>query len=188
MRVIAGITKGRKLFAPKVKDLRPTTDRVKETLFNILGDVVKDASVLDLYAGIGSLGIEALSRGAHFIIFIENNKVVFNYLKRNLELTGFSDKAKTLPINVEKILKQFIRDKRAFDLIFIDPPYKIDFDKLIEILKDCSLILNPEGLVVLEHSKEFYAHSVEGLICVKNRKFGNTCVSIYKIKSEGESS
>ncbi|MDP3014628.1 MAG: 16S rRNA (guanine(966)-N(2))-methyltransferase RsmD [Candidatus Subteraquimicrobiales bacterium] len=185
MRIIAGFARGRKLLAPKIRGLRPTADRVKESLFNMLGGITKNTNVLDLYAGTGSLGIEALSRGANSAIFVECNRTVLDYLKKNLELTGFSSKSKTLEGKAEKVLKQLIKEGCLFNLIFIDPPYKIDFSNLIEALKDSVLISSPQGLIVLEHSKKIDAASIESFLidditCVKTRKFGDTHVSIFK--------
>ena len=121
MRVIAGSAKGRTLAAPRGGATRPATDRIRETLFAILEPVLKDARVLDLFAGAGTLGIEALSRGAAHATFVERSAVALKTLRKNIAATGFGDHAQVIGANVLGFLEQSIAG--PFDVVFLDPPF-----------------------------------------------------------------
>ncbi|MEW6188527.1 MAG: 16S rRNA (guanine(966)-N(2))-methyltransferase RsmD [Actinomycetota bacterium] len=184
MRVIAGIAKGRKLVAPKGREVRPTADRIKEALFDILEEKIKESKVLDLYAGAGSLGIEALSRGAEFAVFVDDNPSSIRVLKRNLEHTGFSQKARILKNKVEVIVKRLLEENEEFNLIFLDPPYKINVVELSSVLNKNAGFLAPEGVAVLEHSSRRAPIPIENLEIQFTRRYGDTALSFYsKIKS-----
>ncbi len=124
MRVISGLRKGHKLKSPKGQDIRPTEDRIKESLFNIIGPLKKESLVLDLFAGTGSIGIEFLSRGAKFVYFIDSSNESIRIIKDNLSLTKFLDSASIHKMDSINSIK-FLREKGIlFDYIFIDPPYE----------------------------------------------------------------
>jgi 16S rRNA (guanine(966)-N(2))-methyltransferase RsmD len=150
MRVIAGIAKGRKLFTPKGKGIRPTADRVREAIFSIIGAKVNNALVLDLYAGTGALGIEALSRGAKKVLFVDRAMEANQLLKRNLELTGFLSQSCIWKKDVKQALRQLREEGNTFDLIFLDPPYRISVVQLDKIIKEAVDILSEHGLIVVE--------------------------------------
>ena len=121
MRVIAGIAKGRTLDAPRGGGTRPATDRIRETLFAILEPILGDARVLDLFAGAGTLGIEALSRGAASVTFVERSAEALKALRKNIASTGFNDSAEVVAANVLAFLEQQVAS--PFDVVFCDPPF-----------------------------------------------------------------
>lgn len=145
MRVISGIAKGTKLDTLTTLDTRPTLDRVKEALFNIIQSKIYDAIILDLFSGSGALGIEALSRGAKKAIFCDKSKYAYSIIKKNLTKTKLTDKAVVYNKNFEDCLETL---KEKFDIVFLDPPYDTDFgvkaiSKIMkkELIKDNALII-----------------------------------------------
>ena len=128
MNIIGGMYKGRIIYMPKGAGIRPTSNKVREALFNILGDKVPGAAVLDLFAGSGSLGLEALSRGAAKAVFIDNNTRCISTIKRNLEKLRAPSGVKITQLNVLQGIKK-MSDREKFDLIFLDPPYFKDWVK-----------------------------------------------------------
>jgi 16S rRNA (guanine966-N2)-methyltransferase len=153
VRVIAGRLRGRKLHAPRGLTTRPTADRVRQALFEILGPL-PGASVLDLYAGTGALGIEALSRGAARAVFVETHAAALSTIHRNLEELDLARDAAVLPVPVERVGRA-LRNKGTFDLVLCDPPW----DALDAALKALERLLRPELLapearVVIEHPAE----------------------------------
>ncbi len=124
MRIISGDSKGRKLAGPKTQSIRPTSDRVKESIFNILQHDVEERAVLDLFAGTGSLGIEALSRGAKRAFFVEKGRQAVALIQRNLAACGFSAEAEIFPKEVHRALGILMGREEIFDLILMDPPYQ----------------------------------------------------------------
>lgn len=151
MRVIAGTLRGRKLVAPRAGSTRPTADRVKEALFSILGDV-RELAVLDLYAGAGSLGIEALSRGAARATFVESARDADEAIRKNLATLGLVDRAKVLRSAVEKSRKSLEADG-PFDLVFADPPYA-DVEAATLMVASLARDVAPSALIVLEHARD----------------------------------
>ena len=148
LRVISGKVRGLKLDTPKNEDVRPTTDRVKESLFNIINPYIIDSNVLDLFAGSGALGLEALSRGAKIAYFGENSHQAAKVIEKNIYKTKMQDKAKLIIKDYKKILEEVKQIK--FDIIFLDPPYETNYDiEAIElVLKDN--LLKDNGFIVLE--------------------------------------
>ena len=150
MRVISGTAKGTKINTIDSSSTRPTLDRVKESLFNILQDVIRGAVVLDLFAGSGALGIEALSRGADKAIFCDINKDATNVIEANLNKTHLSDKAVVFSNGFEKTLQTVYKNKTKFDIIFIDPPYRLNIaEKAVRLISDYKL-LTDDGIIVIE--------------------------------------
>lgn len=134
LRIIGGEWRGRKLRFPDAPNLRPTPDRVRETIFNWLAPVIHGARCLDLFAGSGALGLEALSRGAAFTMFVDSHKKVTQALQEHLDLLNANDKAKAINIDSVKFLKT---EAQPFDLIFLDPPYHLDFmQKVVPLLEE----------------------------------------------------
>ncbi len=158
-------------------------DRVKEALFNILGTDVIDANVLDLFAGAGSVGIEALSRGAKKATFVEMNDEALGVLRENLRLTKLADRAKVVRDNVFKFLKRDLNE--VYDLIYVAPPqYKELWIETIEYL-DKREFLTPEGVIVVQiHPKEFQELDLARYDLVDQRKYGNTLLCFYERKEE----
>ena len=150
MRVISGSARGKKLLSQEGLNTRPTLDRVKEALFNIIQFKVADARVLDLFAGSGALGIEALSRGAKEAVFCDNNKDAFQIITKNVKNTKVENKSIILKKDYDLALEKLYKGKNKFDIIFLDPPYKTDFAlKSIKKITDYKL-LTEEGIIILE--------------------------------------
>lgn len=181
MRVITGSAKGRRLLLPRGVNLRPTSGRVKESIFNIIGPWLDGERVLDLFAGIGSLGIEALSRGAAEACFVEHDARVAASLRRNLELCGFADRSEVMEMSVERGLR-FLRQRRAtFELVFIDPPYGRRILKPTLRSVERARVLAEGGLIVAEHARdELVPPRLEGLELVDQRSYGRTVVSFLR--------
>lgn len=149
MRVIAGTARRLNLVAPLEK-VRPTTDRTKETLFNIINNDIPNANVLDLFAGSGALGIEALSRGAQACWFFDNYNESIDCIKNNLEHTKLIEKARFFKYDYVKAIESMAFEKRKFDLIFIDPPYGFGLqDKAVALISDNDLLAE-DGIIVIE--------------------------------------
>lgn len=150
MRVIAGTARSLRLKTPEGMDTRPTTDRIKETLFNMLQPYLSDAVFIDLYSGSGAIGIEALSRGARHAYFVENNRQALACIADNLQFTKLTDRATILKQDVLSALTG-IHEKEA-DVIFMDPPYERDYEKhVLHMLKDMPYVTD-NTLIVIEAS------------------------------------
>jgi 16S rRNA (guanine966-N2)-methyltransferase len=178
MRVIAGEAKGRKLLSVPGRVTRPITDRVKESLFNILGGQLVNAFFLDLFAGTGSVGIEALSRGARLAVFVEWNRQALKVIAENLKRTGLADRAQVVSSDVFKFLRGEFDEK--FDIIYIAPPqYKGLWAKTLLAL-DGRELLADEGLIVAQiYPKEFAPLDLKSLQLADQRKYGSTLLCFY---------
>jgi 16S rRNA (guanine966-N2)-methyltransferase len=152
MRVIAGTAKGTELRGPKTAATRPMTDRVKEALFSHLGDRLAKARVLDLFAGSGSLSIEALSRGASGAVLVESSKPAVEAAKTNLRRCGFLDRATLLRSDVRRFLSRS-KPNAAFDIVFVDPPYAMDDEEVARLLVALVPHLGPSAAVCLHREK-----------------------------------
>lgn len=181
MRVISGDRKGHFLKKPKNRNIRPTQDRVKEALFNILGYIPEDSIVLDLFSGSGSIGIEFLSRGAKKCYFIDNSRDSIKIIKQNLSNTRLLNKATVYKMDAFIAINRFSNKDMKFDYIYIDPPY---FKEIVEpILEElCKVdILKENGIVVVEHSKKItLKDSVEFLRKRDSRNYGDKSLTFYK--------
>ncbi len=155
MRIIAGKYRSRTLRSLKGQMLRPTSDRLRETLFNILSTTVGGATFVDLYAGTGAVGIEALSRGAHHAIFVEQHAPAVALIRRNLASLGIGAEAEILGMNVARAIKRLEARHVHAQFIFLDPPYAadIEYESALEALGE-SPIVAPEGRVIVEHLKK----------------------------------
>lgn len=152
MRVIAGKARRLQLKTPEGLDTRPTTDRIKETLFNMLQPKLPDCVFLDLFSGSGAIGIEALSRGAKKAFFVENAKEPLKCIRENLENTHLAEEAVILGKDVVTALSQLEKERIVFDIVFMDPPYRKNLEwKVLETLKDMSVI-NEDTLIIVEAS------------------------------------
>lgn len=178
MRVIAGIYKGRKLESPENYDIRPTTDKAKEALFSILNNDIPGARVLDIFAGTGALGIEALSRGAAECIFTDHSRQSIGLIKRNLAHCGAGENARVIAGDFRKVLPGLAG---GFDVILMDPPYNKGLvDEAMEIIWEHQLLAEG-GVVVCEHRKEEdLPEQIGGLIREKERRYGIVKLSIYR--------
>lgn len=154
MRVIAGKARRLPLISPEGKDTRPTTDRIKETVFNILQDEVPGCHFLDLFSGSGGIGIEALSRGAKEAVFVEFGKEALACIRANLNKTRLMDQATVLPVEVTYGISKLEKMGKKFDIVYADPPYQKGFEPKVLDLLAGSGIVKPGALVILESSLE----------------------------------
>jgi 16S rRNA (guanine966-N2)-methyltransferase len=176
MRVIAGALGGRTLKAPRGQSTRPTSDRVREALFSVLGDV-SGARVLDLYAGTGALGIEALSRGASRAVFVENARPALEVLRDNLRTLGLGPVSRVLAQPVQRALAA-LPPEGPFDLVLLDPPYAALVEAAL-VLAALPALTAPGARIVLEHARRDAAPEVLGLALEDTRLYGDTAVSFY---------
>lgn len=181
MRVITGSAKGRQLISPGAAT-RPITDRVKTSLFNILSTDVVDADVLDLYAGAGSVGIEALSRGARSATFVELDREALDTIRENLDITKLADRATIVRRDVFKFIAR-ASPAWKYDLIYVAPPqYQGLWSKTLQAL-DSGAILKTEGTVVVQiHPKEYRELELNTLSLEDQRKYGSTMLCFYGLK------
>ncbi len=190
MRIISGKAKGVRLSALNSKKTRPILDRAKESMFSILGSSVQDSVVLDLFAGTGSLGIEALSRGAKRCLFVENSTNAIQVIKKNLRNANLLKRTVVLKINVFRLL-DFIKNKDIkFDLILVAPPYKLlDLDcgdrKRIFSLMEAFVskqVINEKGVIVLQHHKKQKVNQkcFKQLNVIDERQYSNTQLTFLK--------
>lgn len=180
-RIIAGEYKGRKLQAPIDDRIRPTADRVKESLFNILQNFIPGKRVLDLFAGTGNLGLEALSRGASYVVFVDNDTNNEKFIQANIEKVNVSDKTKLFIMDYEQAVMKMVSKGVRFDLVFIDPPYNDGlYEKALRTVFE-SKILEQDGIVAVEHPSDIDIGEANDLYRLSNRrKYGNTTISFYK--------
>lgn len=181
MRVITGQAKGRRLKAPRGMNTRPTSDRTKESLFNIIGDKVTNAGILDLYAGTGAIGIEALSRGAGRAVFVEKDPRVVRIIRENLELTGLAGQAQVICRDADDAVGYFAAQAKNFDIIFLDPPYMRNMlQKTLETLAKYKIVA-PGGWVITESSKLDLLPDMSGnLKKIRQERYGDTILSFYQ--------
>jgi 16S rRNA (guanine966-N2)-methyltransferase len=179
MRVIAGVARGVPLVAPRDRRTRPITDRVKETLFGILGERVPGARVLDLYAGSGAIGIEALSRGAVHATFVERAPSAIAAVRTNLERTRLGEAARIEPRDVEA----FLRDATdgPWELVFLDPPYEVR--AIVAPLRAVVPHLAAGATIVVKHFWRTEPPEVAGLEAVRQRRFGETMLTFWEAEN-----
>lgn len=177
MRVITGRYKGRKLAAPAGRDIRPTSDKVKEALFSILTDRIYGSRVLDLFAGTGALGIEALSRGAEYCVFGDSSREGLRLVRENLEHCQVEEKIRVIPGDYRKTLRNLGEE---FDIILMDPPYSGGMlPEAFDIIGEEGLLAE-DGLIVAEHRREDeLPEEMGGFTRVKERRYGIVVLSIY---------
>jgi len=177
MRIIAGAFRGRALAGPRWAGLRPTSDKLRETLFNILGERVRGARVLDAYAGTGALGIEALSRGAAFVAFVERDPRALALIGKNLRGCGVAEGYAMM--RAASGLRRRLAAQPAFDLILVDPPY--DEPDLAAAVRRVSEWLNADGLVVLEHARRRSSPpAVASLVRTRAVEAGDSALAFYR--------
>lgn len=181
MRIIGGEARGRRLYSPGTFAVRPTAERIKEAFFNIIG-LVDGKTFLDLFAGSGNMGLEALSRGAFKAVFVENNRALIEAIGRNIETCGFGGKSEILASDFIKAIRRLVKRSETFDILFADPPYERGSVSLaLEQLRDGAL-MEKEGLLAVQHSvREAAAVDVSGqLLLTDQRRYGDTILSFFK--------
>lgn len=156
MRVIAGKYRSQPLSAPKGRNTRPTSDRLRETLFNVIAPQIRDAVFADLFAGTGAVGIEAISRGARQVYFAENAKIALQTLRQNLDRLQIRDQAIVEAAGAMPMLRRLLQQKIRLDLIFLDPPYKeqLAYQTVLRFLAE-QPILHVNAIVMVEHARRF---------------------------------
>ena len=181
MRITGGHKKGFRLASFKGLDIRPTSDKVREAIFNLLGQDMEGLHVLDLFAGTGSLGIEALSRGADFAVFIDNSIKSINLIKKNLEKCDFLNLGLVMKKDLSRwLLKSQGFAQKPFDLVFIDPPYGRGF--ISPLLKQLTLMkmVCENGTIITESQKnEVSPYQQNGLTLTDSRRYGETKIDRY---------
>jgi len=175
MRVVAGRYGGRRLIAPPGDETRPTGDRVREALFSVLGPSIQDARVLDLFAGSGALGIEALSRGAAAAVFVDRSHKAVKALRANLAALGID--AEIRPIEACAALRAASSRREAYDLVFLDPPYRRAAELGRELSEGLSAVLAPGARIVTESDRR--APLELDLPLADERRYGDTVIRIY---------
>ncbi len=187
MRVIAGQARGARLRAPGGARTRPTSDRVRESLFNILGLRVQDAEFMDLFAGSGSVGVEALSRGARRVVFVEIDGRAAQTIRHNLVHTRQEARAEIRVQHALGAVRQLARQGRSFSLIFLDPPYDRDWPALTLQVLSQSRILAPGGIIVVEHGRrETVPVQVEDIQLTRQNIYGDSALSFYQLRQGDE--
>lgn len=185
MRIIAGKARGRKILPPDGMQTRPTLDRVKENIFNIIQNRTVDAVVIDVFAGTGSLGLEAASRGAKTCYLVDKHPTTFQRLNENVNNLKFQEFCKCLNMDSYDALREVSRRNITFDLIFIDPPYSKEMiPPAMEIVYNKEL-LKEDGLIVTKiDSSESIYEGFKNIKLINSRKYGNTTVCLYAYKED----
>jgi 16S rRNA (guanine(966)-N(2))-methyltransferase RsmD len=183
MRIIGGEARGRRLYIPGTFAFRPTAERTKGAFFNIIG-IVEGKTFLDLFAGSGNMGLEALSRGALRAVFVENNRALIDAIGRNIETCGFGGKGEILTSDFIKAIQRLVKRFEAFDILFVDPPYERGIVSLtLEHLQN-GYLMEKDGLLAVQHSiREAVAVNESGqLVLTDQRQYGDTILSFFKKK------
>jgi 16S rRNA (guanine966-N2)-methyltransferase len=187
VRIGAGTARGRTLKGPKdATRIRPTADRVRESIFNVLGQFFDGEKVLDLYAGTGAFGLEAISRGASHATLVDQDREALGLCRTNTDALAFSGQVEIRSATVEQAVSALGRSGRKFDLVFADPPYAAQVVQRILEWVASSDVLSPTGVLVIEHDKREDAPQTHGALHREDqRSFGDTRVSFYRRQSAG---
>ena len=178
MRVIAGSAGGRKLIAPEGMDIRPTTDRMKENLFNILMAHLSGARFLDLFSGSGAIGIEALSRGAQSAVFVDKNST--HLIKKNLELAGLTERAVILKDDYASAIRKLSEKHLEFDIVYMDPPYKKGFvPPAARLISDLRL-LSPKGILAAELAPDEILPPINDMSLYKVKRYSSSVFFFFQ--------
>ena len=179
MRIIAGNARGRRIDAPAGNNTRPTLDRVRENLFNMIQTRIEGAKVLDLFTGSGALSLESISRGAMYAVMVEHNRIAWETSQRNIASLGFESQCILLRMDYRQAISDLLEAHDRFDIIFLDPPYDmIPYDML---LSEVIQLMADDGIIVLEHpGKTTPPYPQETLRPVKERNWGYCGISIYQ--------
>lgn len=180
LRIISGTAGGIRIKAPDTEKTRPTLDRVKESVFSILQPYIENTRVLDLFAGSGNLGLEALSRGAANAVFVDESNLCRVIIEENIRRTHMEGKTRIVRSDVFTALQAFSREKAEFDMIFMDPPYSHNFvNKTLQIV-DENDIISENGLIAVEHHEDEQPPEAIGrIVRVRSRSYGDTVFSFY---------
>jgi 16S rRNA (guanine966-N2)-methyltransferase len=185
MRIIAGQFKSRHLKATPPSGTRPTSDKLRETLFNILGESVRGCTFLDGCAGVGAIGIEAISRGAERVVFADQSRKAARMIRENLKSLQIEEGFQILEMDFSRALDVCLRDRIVFDIAFVDPPYEREhlYKDALERFGSRPL-LAPSGILILEHSRRMEIPSVGTLKRTRTLQQGDSALSFYKTEVE----
>jgi 16S rRNA (guanine966-N2)-methyltransferase len=181
MRIIAGKARGRKLLSPETLETRPTLDRVKESMFSMIQGYIPDALVVDVFAGTGSLGLEAASRGAKEVYLVDKSNTTFPLLEKNIETLKFEKFCTALNMDAYDALRKLSNQGKVFNIIFIDPPYcKEMIPEAMKIVNE-NKMLSSDGIIVtkIDSIEEIY-EGYKNIKLSRSKKYGNTTVCFYK--------
>ena len=178
MRIIAGMARGRTFDAPQGLDTRPTLDRVRENVFNILQMKVRDAQVLDLFSGSGAMAFEAISRGAEHAVLVDCDRAANAVQKRNAEKLRMADSCRILLSDWQQAVRLLQGEGKRFDAVFLDPPYRMhDMTAVFEALKP---LVKEDAVILLEHEAKTFPATCDGFELYDNRKYGVAGVSFFR--------
>jgi 16S rRNA (guanine966-N2)-methyltransferase len=183
LRIIAGSLKGRRIEAPTWDGVRPTSDKLRETLFNVLAPRIVDARVLDGYAGTGAVGIEALSRGARWVTFVEHDRRAQALIESNLAHCGVTDGYAIIRDSTEHALGALGSDGTGgFDVVFLDPPYALTDERLALVLEQATAAVARDGIVVLEHARRRNPLDTARLARTRVIKSGDSALTMFEVR------
>lgn len=183
MRIISGCRRGHKLYEFEGRDVRPTTDRVKESIFNLIQNYIPDANVLDMFAGSGALSFEMLSRGASHAVLLDCDKRSVALINKNIASLGFE---KLCTVKEQSCFDYVKNCTVKFDVIFLDPPYNKGYiEPSLEAIVDNDLLAD-DGIIVLESDNTDFKNDISGLEIIKQKRYGRTFVTIYKRADYGD--
>lgn len=189
LRIISGKYRGRYIKTLSENNTRPTTNRIKESLFNIIQNHIAASSVLDLFSGSGSLGLEALSRGSNKVVFVEKNRRAFELLRKNCLMLDCMDSVELLNTDALKAIPYLGKSHKQFDIIFIDPPYDSKIDQDIFPLIEENKLVSKDGIIVYEHmTASTKAEKIGAFVQYDNRNYGYTSISFYRKEGENAKS
>ncbi len=181
MRIIAGEARGRQIIAPEGRNTRPTLDRVRENIFNMLQPDVPGSRVLDLFAGSGALSLEAISRGAESAILVDSDRKAHMVQKRNIETLRYTERTRVLLCDWKKAVRILQEEGQKFDLIFLDPPYCMT--DLNDVFTSLIPVSDEETLIVLEHESGKSITAAEQYEVVRQKEWGFCAVSFYRLRN-----
>ncbi|KJJ84302.1 hypothetical protein OMAG_001765 [Candidatus Omnitrophus magneticus] len=180
MRIIGGEYRGRKIIFPDSELVRPTKDRIRQAVFNMLSDNVQGARVIDLFSGSGAYGLEAVSRGAETADFVDNNKEAIETIHSNIKHLGVQSKTQVIEGDVFKIIEQLSREEKKYNFLFADPPYKQNMAKKLLNTQILSDILTRSSLLVFEHSaEEVIFDNSSYYTLIRQKSYNNIKISIF---------
>ncbi|MHC1750421.1 MAG: 16S rRNA (guanine(966)-N(2))-methyltransferase RsmD [Cellulosilyticaceae bacterium] len=182
MRVISGKCRGTNLVAPEGMTTRPTVDRIKETLFNIISFDIPQCNFLDLFSGSGAIGIESLSRGASRAVFVEKDKEALKCICKNLEKTRLTGSAIVYNEEVLNVIRKLGQKREQFDIVFMDPPYALEQFEMVLSEIVANDLLMPNGYIIVERATERPIKPVESLVCTKEKSYRTTTLSFFERK------
>ncbi len=180
MRIVAGEARGARLKVPAGREVRPTSDRVREAIFSSLGRCVRDASVLDLFGGSGALGLEAMSRGATGAVFVERSEMIRKILEANIATLGYQKSTRVISGDALGALRRLGDEKERFDIVFVDPPYASDLaQRAVEELA-ASDLMTPLSIIVVEHKRSQIIHCPKSLQVSTTKRYGSTSITYLR--------